>query len=67
VDYAYAVADDLAAPRPARMEMHVLPQPVVFRLAAEAGLEVLQVREDYLAGDPARWVSNLFVLRRPAP
>lgn len=66
IDYRYAVAEYLAAARPGGMEMHVLPQPVVFRLAAEAGLEVLQVREDYLAGDPARWISNLFVLRRPA-
>lgn len=49
------------------MEMHVLPQAVIFRLAAEARLQVLEVREDtqLVASSAATWLSNLFVLRRP--
>lgn len=50
------------------MELHALPQAEVFALAAAAGLEVLEVREDshMTMRDPAAWLSNLFVLRRPA-
>ena len=65
--YRFAAADYLAAERPPHMEMHCLPLRIVFGLAAEAGLEVLDVREDTdVVGDPVRWISNLFVMRRPA-
>ena len=49
------------------MEMHVLPQPAVFALAAEAGLRVLEVREDthLVSSNTSTWLSNMFVLRRP--
>jgi hypothetical protein len=39
--------------------VHCLPQPVVFRLAAEAGCTALEVREDSAMGFP--WLSNTFV------
>ncbi len=65
--YRFSLGEYLARPGEADMEMHVLPQPVVFALAEAAGLRVLEVREDthLVAGTPAVWLSNLFVLRRP--
>lgn len=66
VGYGFATARYLEASRPLAMEMHALPQKAVFRLALEAGLEVLEVRDDPVVGDTSRWVSTLFVMRRPA-
>lgn len=63
--YRFIVAEDGARGRELSMEMHVLPQRAVFALARDAGLEVLDVREDPVVGDPSRWISTLFVLRRP--
>jgi SAM-dependent methyltransferase len=62
--YHFDIDEHLADPRPPIMEMHLLPQHRVFALAREAGLEVLDVRED-AQSVPASWLSNLFVLRRP--
>lgn len=63
--YAFSVAAHLARTEEPWMEMHVLPQPRVLALAAEAGLELLEVREDRSTGSPATWLSNFFVMRRP--
>jgi SAM-dependent methyltransferase len=35
------------------IEMHILPQRVVFRLMREAGIALIEVVEDRLAGDPS--------------
>jgi SAM-dependent methyltransferase len=65
--YSFSVEGYLANTKAPGMEMHPLPQAHIFALAAEAGLQVLEVREHALArNDPAGWLSNLFVLRRPA-
>ncbi|NKC31337.1 class I SAM-dependent methyltransferase [Falsiroseomonas selenitidurans] len=66
--YRFRVAEYLAQTAPVSMEMHVIPQASVFALAAEAGLQVLEVREDshVVSRNAASWLSNLFVLRRPA-
>lgn len=63
--YAFDLDAHLAAaPEPG---LHVLPQPEVFALAAAAGLQVVEVQEDPIPGlDRKRWVSHVFVLRRPA-
>ncbi|WP_439552701.1 class I SAM-dependent methyltransferase [Falsiroseomonas sp.] len=69
VGYAFSIDDYLAAATdPPGMEVHILPQPAIFALAREAGLEVLEVREDthVVAADTVSWLSNLFVFRRPA-
>lgn len=66
VGYRFTVADYLKPQRNLTMEMHVLPQKTVFALAQQAGLEMLEVREDPVVGDTLRWISTLFVLRRPA-
>lgn len=69
VGYAFSVRDYLAAAAdPPAMEVHILPQAAIFALVREAGLEVLEVREDthVVAPDTINWLSNMFVLRRPA-
>lgn len=64
--YAFSAEDYLAAPRPPRPEWHVLPMAEVLALAASAGLAAAEVLEDPVPGlDRARWLSHLFVLRRP--
>lgn len=63
--YGFSVAAHLALAEEPAMEMHVVPQARIFALAAEAGLEVLEVREDRGVGDPGQWLSNIFVMRRP--
>lgn len=64
--YRFVLEDYLAGRIGQHMEMHVLPQPVLFRLAAEEGMELLEMREDtaVILGRPDRWVSNLFCFRR---
>lgn len=66
--YRFSLGEYLARAPRAEMEMHVLPQAHVFRLAAAARLQVLEVREDthLVASARSDWLSNLFVLRRPA-
>ena len=44
------------------MEMHFLPQHVVFELARHSGLNVLEVQPDWCAGQPDRWISSTFLL-----
>jgi SAM-dependent methyltransferase len=65
--YRFRIAEYLAQPEVPRMELHALPQAEVFALAAAAGLEVLEVREDSHATTrhPGRYLSHSFVLRRP--
>lgn len=43
--YAYRVAEDLEGPE-GHMEMHVLPQPVLFQILKEEGFSLLEVAED---------------------
>jgi SAM-dependent methyltransferase len=44
------------------IEMHVLPQAAVFRIAAEAGCRPVEVREDRATGLGPAWLSNTFVV-----
>ncbi len=61
--YAFDLADYLRRPPSTEIEMHCLPQSVVFALAAEAGCVPLEVREDNAIPTPG-WVSYLFALQR---
>jgi SAM-dependent methyltransferase len=64
--YRFSVADYLAN-LPAdggAIEMHVLPQPVVFEIAAQCGCEPLEVWQDRSAGPLADWVSSAVTLRK---
>jgi SAM-dependent methyltransferase len=49
------------------MEMHVLPQRAILAMAAEHGLELLEVIEDPWTGMRPGEVSNTFLLRKRAP
>ncbi len=56
-DYLSQLADT------GRMEMHVLPQDVLFALIEETGCQLLEVRENDYTGNP-RDVSNTVLIRK---
>jgi SAM-dependent methyltransferase len=62
-DYHFRLAEYLARPPHLDMEMHCIPQSVVFHLIAEAGCAVLEVREEAWADGI---LSDTFVVRRGA-
>ncbi len=63
--YRFDLAEYLgAAPKPDAIEVHCLPQSVVFRIAAEAGCVPLEMREDTAMGPPSHWLSNSFVFAK---
>lgn len=69
--YRFCIADymaDLADPgkAPDKIEMHVLPQQVIFELAALCGCEPLEVWQDDSAGHSPGWVSSVITLRKHA-
>ena len=63
-DYRFDVAKYLASEKSRHGELHCYPQPDVFRLIAEAGCTVLEVREGSLWGAKREWISNTFVVRQ---
>jgi len=66
IGYRFNLATYLAAPtNTGTIEVHCLPQPVVFQIAAEAGCVPLEVREDTAMGPPSHWLSNIFVFAKP--
>ena len=62
--YRFRLRDWLAAKHPLDMQMHCLPQPKIFELAAEQRCTLLEVREDGAAGARERIISNTFVVRK---
>ena len=71
--YRFEVKSYLAASRPPdrndlprSMEMHLLPQRVVYRLMREAGIELIEVVEDNLTGHPS-YQSMTFFARKARP
>jgi SAM-dependent methyltransferase len=65
--YRFDLAKYLAAPPRQGMEMHVLPQRAVLELAADAGLRLIELRDDtHMATTEAgRFLSHSFLFRRP--
>lgn len=59
--YTFCVADYLAAPR-AGIGANPLPQHVIFKIFADAGCDVLEVREDNFLG--GRSLSHTFAARK---
>jgi SAM-dependent methyltransferase len=47
------------------MEMHVLPQPELFRLLEQSGCDLLEIREDSWTGDPNMVSNSVLVRKRP--
>ncbi len=66
-DYVFNVAKYLDAKSSGQMEMHVIPQPDVFRIAASCGFQPVEVREDNSVGAPYVFISNLFCFVKPQP
>jgi SAM-dependent methyltransferase len=65
--YRFDVVEYLASPTSTgTIEVHCLPQSVVYRLAAEAGCVPLETREDTAMGPPSHWLSNTFIFSKPA-
>jgi SAM-dependent methyltransferase len=64
--YGFRTDAYLARPRQLDMEMHCLPQADVFALIAELDCKLLEVREDGSIGRVGEWISNTFVVQRPA-
>lgn len=60
--YRFNVSEYLGAPKTGAIEVHCLPQQVIFRLAHDAGCVPLDVREDSAMRYP--WLSNLFVFQK---
>ncbi len=66
IGYRFDAAAYLAAPDSGEaMPIHVLPQTVVFALAAEAKCVPLEVREDGLVWPPTLCLSNRFIIAKP--
>jgi SAM-dependent methyltransferase len=61
--YSFDVKKYLAAPKTGEIEVHCLPQHVVFDLAQKAGCVCLELMQDEGMGFP--WISNIFVFRKP--
>jgi SAM-dependent methyltransferase len=66
--YSFRIADYMKGLADARsvtgkIEMHVLPLPVIFDLAAQCGCEPLEVWQDDSVGNSA-WLSNVITLRK---
>jgi glycosyltransferase involved in cell wall biosynthesis/Tfp pilus assembly protein PilF/SAM-dependent methyltransferase len=67
IDYRWQYEEYVAETVPKqRMEMHVLPQSVIFDLAAKAGCVPLEVQPDHCTG-LAHWISNTCVFAKPGP
>jgi SAM-dependent methyltransferase len=65
IGYQFNTNQYLAAPtEPGTIEVHCLPQAVVFQLADEAGCVPLEIREDGAMGPPSAWLSNTFIFRK---
>jgi SAM-dependent methyltransferase len=63
-NYKFHVDEYLARPESTDMEMHALPQSVVFELIADANCRLLEIREDGSVGRVGQWISNTFVVER---
>jgi 2-polyprenyl-3-methyl-5-hydroxy-6-metoxy-1,4-benzoquinol methylase len=65
--YHFNTTQYLASPTSTgTIEVHCLPQQVVYQLAAEAGCLPLETREDDGMGPPSHWLSNTFIFAKPA-
>ncbi len=67
VRYQFDTKDYLASRAGASdVEMHCLPQGVILDLITEEGCKLREVREDNSVDIPQYWVSNFFIVERPA-
>lgn len=67
VNYAFALESYLASREGAGdIEMHCLPQRDVLDVIAAAGCRPCEIREDRSVNIPQYWISNTFVVEKPA-
>jgi SAM-dependent methyltransferase len=64
VGYSFRIDAWLAADHALDMQMHCLPQAVIFEAIAAEKCDLLSVREDNSTGDPERFISNTFIVRK---
>jgi SAM-dependent methyltransferase len=62
--YRFNFAEWLKTEHALDMQMHCLPQQVVFELIADEGCVPLEVKEDNSTGAPDKYISNTFVVRK---
>ena len=62
--YIFEVERYLNSTPPDTLEMHFFPQPDVFNIVAEADCICLEVREDGMAGDEDKLLSNTFLIQK---
>lgn len=46
------------------MEMHVLPQRLIFQLLREENISIIEIREDNYVGARNQWLSNTFLVQK---
>jgi 2-polyprenyl-3-methyl-5-hydroxy-6-metoxy-1,4-benzoquinol methylase len=65
--YSFSMADYARHIRRSKrdIEMHCIPQQDVYRIAAETGCRVVEIREQDMTGRLGSDVSNVFVIQRP--
>jgi SAM-dependent methyltransferase len=62
--YSFEIDAWVAADHALDMQMHCLPQDVIFSEIGAEKCDLLSVREDNSTGDPGRFISNTFVVRK---
>lgn len=62
--YNFIVSEYLSKPSKNDMEMHCLPQKVIFDMARSHGIHVLEVLEDNFTGASNLFISNTFILQK---
>ena len=62
--YRFDIEEYLASPvPPSGLELHFLPQSILFKLVREAGCALLEVIEDGLVGDPQCLSNSVVVVK----
>jgi hypothetical protein len=64
LDYTFSITDYLAEQASQGVEMHVLPQRMIFEIVQSAGARVLEVIDDNWTGLRYKEVSNTFVIQK---
>jgi len=64
LNYRFSISEWLATEHVLDMQMHCLPQHVVFSIIADENCGVLEVREDGSTGALDKYISNMFVVRK---
>ncbi|SRR6266481_256071 len=64
IGYRFSINEWLATDDELDMQMHCLPQHVIFPIIADENCELLEVREDGSTGAPDQFISNTFMIRK---